>query len=91
MLEEAIYDLEQFKAKILNLFDDNDKNCVILSTIYRSKGDESNTVYILDSGQLPYTGKNSNEAQQEQEKNLVYVAITRAKKTLYFVDGKPNI
>ena len=57
----------------------------------RAKGDESNTVYILDSGQLPYTGKNSNEAQQEQEKNLVYVAITRAKKTLYFVDGKPNI
>ena len=57
----------------------------------RSKGDESNTVYILDSGKLPYSTKNNNEAQQEQEKNLVYVAITRAKKTLYFVDGKPNI
>ena len=91
VLSEAIYDLEQFKAKILNLFDDNDKNCVILSTIHRAKGDESNTVYILDSGQLPYSTKNNNEAQQEQEKNLVYVAITRAKKTLYFVDGQPNI
>ena len=26
-----------------------------------------------------------------QEKNLVYVAITRAKKKLYFVEGKSNI
>jgi len=48
-------------------------------------------VYILDAGELPYQGKNSNKAQQEQEKNLVYVAITRAKKKLYFVEGKPNI
>ncbi len=57
----------------------------------RAKGDEANTVYILDSGKLPYTAKNNNDAQKEQETNLVYVAITRAKKTLYFVDGEPDI
>ncbi|MGK7897185.1 MAG: UvrD-helicase domain-containing protein [Xenococcus sp. (in: cyanobacteria)] len=91
VLEDCIYDLDRFKAKILDLFDDNDKNCVILSTIHRAKGDEANTVYILDSGKLPYTGKNANDAQKEQETNLVYVAITRAKKMLYFVDGKPDI
>ena len=91
VLEDCIYNLDRFKSKILNLFDDNDNNCVILSTIHRAKGDEANTVYILDSGKLPLTGKNANDAQKEQETNLVYVAITRAKKTLYFVDGKPNI
>ena len=91
VLEDCIYDLDRFKAKILDLFDDNDKNCVILSTIHRAKGDEANTVYILDSGKLPYATKNNNDAQKEQETNLVYVAITRAKKMLYFVDGKPDI
>ncbi len=60
VLEECIYDLDRFKAKILNLFDDND-----------------NTIYILDSGKLPYTAKNANDAQKKQETNLVYVAITR--------------
>ena len=91
VVEERVFKVEIFKAKILNLFDDNDNHCVILSSIHRAKGDEANTVYILDAGELPYQGKNSNKAQQEQEKNLVYVAITRAKKTLYFVEGKPNI
>ncbi len=91
VIEEGINNVEVFKVKILNLFDDNDNNCVILSTIHRAKGDEANTVYILDAGELPYIKREMNKEQQEQEKNLVYVAITRAKKTLYFVDGKPKI
>ncbi len=90
VLDEQISDLEIFKAKILNLFDDTDTNCVILSTVHRAKGDEADTVFILHAGYLPMKPRKPNPAEKEQEENLVYVAITRAKKTLYFVDGEPN-
>ena len=90
VLDEHIFDLEIFKGKILNLFDDTDTNCVILSTVHRAKGDEADTVFILHAGNLPMKPRKPNPVEKEQEENLVYVAITRAKKTLYFVDGEPD-
>ena len=36
VVEERVEKVEIFKAKILNLFDDNDLNCVILSSIHRA-------------------------------------------------------
>ncbi|WP_414530470.1 3'-5' exonuclease [Nodularia chucula] len=49
------------------------------------KGDEAEVVWLLGSNLLPFTYKCTQEWQTEQEMNLTYVALTRAKKSLYLV------
>lgn len=61
-------------------------NVVVLSTIHKSKGREWEQVFLLDrEGTLPskYARK---DWQLIQEANLEYVAITRAKKELVYVN-----
>lgn len=70
--------------KITNIFSDTEKNGICLSTIHKSKGLESNRVFILHKELMP--SKYAKESWEiEQEKNLIYVAYTRAKKTLGFI------
>lgn len=68
---------------INNLFIDNpSKDSWILSTIHKAKGKEFETVYILD-------WKKTNITQPwvyKEERNLHYVAITRAKENLFIID-----
>lgn len=57
---------------------------VLFSTIHKIKGGEADTVWLLGSNLIP--NDNSIVAwQNEQERNLAYVAITRAKKRLHLV------
>lgn len=53
----------------------------IFSTIHKAKGLEADDVYILRPDLMPSFYAKSPEAKQ-QEANLIYVAITRAKNTL---------
>jgi len=76
--------MQQFTAKIAALFTD-DKAPVILSTIHRAKGDEADRVFLLGVNSLPYLEKVGQEWQEQQEWNLLYVALTRAKKSLFLV------
>ena len=71
---------------IENLFGDKAVDAVILCTIHRSKGLEADRVFILDSWLLPskYAKK---DWQRVQENNLIYIAITRAKKSLFYVES----
>jgi len=55
-----------------------------LSTIHRAKGLEAENVFILRPDLLPHP-KAKKDWEYEQEKNLEYVAITRAKRSLYYV------
>jgi hypothetical protein len=76
----------QFVERIQGLFcDDGDRPPIILATIHRSKGDESDRVFILGSNFLPYTQKATHEWQAKQERNLTYVALTRSKSDLFLV------
>jgi len=59
-------------------------NSIRLSSIHRAKGLESDTVFILHPELLPHPMAKS-DWEKEQEKNLKYVAITRAKDSLYWV------
>lgn len=64
----------------------------IFSTIHKAKGLEAQSVYILRPDLCPAPWDPSEEAQQ-QERNLQYVAITRAKEILTFgpgLDGEPS-
>ena len=69
--------------KLKSIFSD-DTDGICLSTIHKSKGLEADRVYIIHSDLMP-----SKYAKQdweiEQEKNLKYVAITRAKSVLGYI------
>lgn len=60
-------------------------NSVILCTIHKSKGLEADTVFILNEFLIPSRFANSPQ-QMQQEQNLKYVARTRAKKEMYFLN-----
>jgi superfamily I DNA/RNA helicase len=57
---------------------------ITLCTIHKSKGLEWDNVYFLDSDLIPSKYAKS-EAQLQQEHNLAYVAITRAKQKLSYI------
>jgi len=68
---------------ITSLFSDSKKG-VILSTIHKAKGLEADNVYILNKYLMPMRYAKQ-DWEKEQEKNLEYVAITRAKKKLMYI------
>ena len=76
-------------ANLERLFSDDMENknqFVTLSTIHKAKGLEADNVTIILPSKLPLTYKGQKEWEYQQEKNLEYVAYTRAKKTLTFVE-----
>lgn len=62
-------------------------NAIELSTIHKSKGREADVVYILEEKLIPSPFATTPE-QIQQEINLKYVARTRAKKELYYLNLK---
>jgi len=55
---------------------------IVLSTVHKAKGLEADRVFIIRPDLIPYP--NSKKWQIAQEKNLEYVAITRAKTELIY-------
>lgn len=83
----SIKDTMQLKSYIDKLFtDDKVENAVMLSTAHKSKGLEANRVVILLPNKLPLKWSQQLDWQFKQELNLKYVAITRARKELIFID-----
>lgn len=80
---EECLTLQEVIGKIDAIFTDDNKEGVRLSSIHKAKGLESDRVFILNSDLLPHPMAKS-AWQQEQESNLKYVAITRAKLHLTF-------
>jgi DNA helicase-2/ATP-dependent DNA helicase PcrA len=71
-------------TKIESLFSD-DKKGIVLSTIHKAKGLEANNVFILCPELMPFPYAKK-DWEREQEMNLIYVAYTRAKRKLSFID-----
>lgn len=88
-LDVIAYDVKtksDLKNKIREIFKEDSKG-VCISTIHKSKGLEADNVYIVCHSSMP--SKNCHhEWEKIQEKNLVYVAYTRAKKVLGFISEK---
>jgi DNA helicase-2/ATP-dependent DNA helicase PcrA len=63
---------------------DEDRECVILSTVHQAKGLEWNVVFVigLNDGRFP-SAKSLKTEYEEEERRLFYVAVTRAKDELY--------
>ena len=67
--------------------DKEDGDSIVLATVHKAKGKEYDRVFILDPGKIgAFAGRGGN-----QEDNILYVAVTRAKKELAFVDITPKI
>lgn len=67
--------------------DEGENNTIWLSTIHRAKGLEADRVALLNRSKMP-DEMATTPTDLEQENNLLYVAHTRAKKTLIFVEDK---
>lgn len=88
VLSEGLTTSEELINRIDEIFPKKDKkNGIALSTIHKAKGLEANNVYIACKSLMP-----SKSAKQDweikQEYNLMYVAYTRAKNTLGFINEK---
>ncbi len=68
-----------------------DEPQLVLSTIHSAKGLEWHSVFViyLVDGYLPSTMAMNSSEELEEERRLLYVALTRAKENLYLI--KPNI
>lgn len=71
--------------EIKRVFDGNEEGEIMLSTVHKAKGLEADNVYILATERMPHPFGN------KEENNICYVAITRAKKNLFYVGPKPGI
>lgn len=65
--------------------DADDEGRLVLSTIHSAKGLEWHTVFViwLVDGKFPSSYSLHTEAELEEERRLLYVAVTRAKRHLY--------
>lgn len=63
------------------------EDAIKLSTIHKAKGLENNRVFILDYDKLPMKKDNHKPWETVQENNLKYVALTRAKESLFLVNA----
>jgi len=79
-----VEDYQSFRAAVDGLFADSG-NAIWVSSIHRAKGLEAERVFILAHDRLPMKFKNQTPSQALQEVNLLYVAITRSRSTLYLV------
>lgn len=84
----------EVKGKVAGLFADFDpagkpNTAVVCSTVHGAKGLEAERVYVLNTELMPHP-RATRDWEVEQERNLIYVAVTRAKAELMFVAGKPG-
>ena len=80
LLETAALQSDQDEIK-----DKEELNAVRLMTIHAAKGLEFGTVFItgLEEGLFPHERLDDGRTDQEEERRLFYVALTRAEKKLY--------
>lgn len=85
VLSEGLQTAKEVIDRIETIFSDGNKSGICLSTIHKSKGLESDRVFIICEDKLWFKPCMNVPWMAEQESNLVYVAYTRAKHYLGFV------
>lgn len=73
--------IQELKVKINSTFSDKAKG-VVFSSIHKAKGLEWNRIWIIKPSLMPHPMSKD----LQQERNIEYVAITRTKDELYFVE-----
>lgn len=79
-------DLSGVEAAVRDLFSRQDAaGAVVLSSVHRAKGLEAERVFLYEPGRMPSAYGNA-----EEERCVLFVALTRSKRELYFVGGMPR-
>lgn len=89
-LDEDSRSIDDLIAKLTLMFSDNRLDAarkVTLCSIHKSKGLEFDKVFILDRPKLMPSRYAKQAWQLEQEDNLGYVATTRARSELYYINS----
>lgn len=92
-LMDGCRSLDELEAKITGLFsnsEDGHQNTLTLSTVHKSKGREWDRVFVLGVEKYMPSRWARQAWQKEQENNLIYVALTRAKRELVYVSVSPT-
>jgi hypothetical protein len=79
---EGCKNVDEIIARITNLFEDSDsarKPAVVCSSVHKAKGLEWGKVMLV-------AASFKNKSKSQEEANIYYVAVTRAKKTLVIAD-----
>ena len=84
VLSDGLTNVDELKDRVNSIFDGEKNDAIQLSTIHKAKGLESDNVFILCPSLMP-SKLAKKEWEIETERNLIYVAYTRAKKTLNFI------
>jgi DNA helicase II / ATP-dependent DNA helicase PcrA len=78
--------IQDVNDRISSLFNDNDESKIIIaSTVHRVKGNERDNVFVLRNTFRTWFDTMDYNNKPDEEANIAYVAITRAKKNLYIV------
>ena len=85
VLSEGLTQTRQLISRIESIFNDNNRSGICLSTIHKSKGLEADRVFIACPDKLYNRRAMQVDWMAAQESNLVYVAYTRAKHYLGFI------
>ena len=92
--QEGLVSLEEFLLEISLISDveeyRDDPNRISLMTVHSVKGLEFNHVFVvgLEEGIFPHMNSLMESSDVEEERRLMYVAITRAKDDLYLVNAR---
>jgi hypothetical protein len=83
-LSRGIENPDIVKKKIKDIFADDQTDGICLSTVHKSKGLENERVFILHPELIP-SKRAELDWEVKQERNIEYVAYTRASQTLGFI------
>lgn len=86
ILSEGLDDAEAVIDRIDAIFSDDERNGICLSSVHKSKGLESDRVFIIRPDKFYLKACMRVPWMAEQERNLIYVAYTRAKHFLGFIN-----
>ena len=89
VIADTCKEVEELKTKITSMFQDaagEARKTLTLSTVHKSKGREWQRVFLLGANLYMPSPYARQEWQLQQERNLQYVAYTRAKSTLVLVE-----
>lgn len=84
-LSDNLYTTDELLKKMTDIFNDRSNEGIVLSTIHKAKGLEADNVFILCPSLLPNPFARK-EWEIVSEEHLIYVAYTRAKKSLNFIE-----
>lgn len=83
-LSDGCSTVAQLERKVSQVFSD-DAEGITFSSVHKAKGGEADRVFILRPDLMPHP-KAKADWERQQERNIEYVALTRSKAELYFVD-----